>query len=157
MKKLLTNLLCVWICCGLVILPTTAYGDETPSSAPAPTPLKVNDIAPFNGVLIPTLEAAEMVARLEQQDAICQARVEAETATAVNLVNLRLNNCTTSRTAMDDLYRVQLTSQREYIDFLEKKAMGPKIPAEWVLVIGIVTGVGLTIGAGYAMHQVAGQ
>ena len=152
MNKVLTSLLCAWICCWLVIAPTISYAQEV---TPEPTPIEVNDLAPFSGVLIPTIQAADMVARLEQQEQVCQGRIDSTTATAVNAIDLRLRNCISSKTVMEEMYTSQLTANRDYIDFLEKKAMGPKIPQEWVFIIGIVAGVGITIGAGYAMHSAA--
>ena len=56
---------------------------------------------------------------------------------------------------MEETYTSQLVANRDYIDFLEKKAMGPRIPQEWVFIIGIVAGAGIAIGAGYAMHEAA--
>tara|TARA_B100001094_G_scaffold310106_2_gene344379 strand:+ start:3213 stop:3608 length:396 start_codon:yes stop_codon:yes gene_type:complete len=123
----------------------------------APTPVEEGQTVPFSGVLIPTLQAAEMTARLEQQGNVCQARINSAVDLAVNEVDLRLRNCLSVSTTIDDMYKTQLLSQKEYIDFLEKRAIGPKISQEWVFIIGIVAGVGVTIGAGYAMHQVAQQ
>jgi|TARA_R110001599_G_scaffold71320_7_gene199136 hypothetical protein len=152
MNKVLTSLLCAWICCWLVVAPTISYAQE---AAPEPTPIKVNDPAPFSGVLIPTIQAADMVARLEQQGQVCQGRVDTEVAAAVNVIDLRLNNCISSKAVMEEMYTSQLVANRDYIDFLEKKAMGPRIPQEWVFIIGIVAGAGIAIGAGYAMHEAA--
>ena len=136
---------------------TYAQDSETAESTPVtqPRPLQVGDIAPFNGVLIPTLQAAEMVSRLEQQEQQCNIRVESEVATALNRTQLLLDNCNSARTTYTEMYTSQIQAQREYIDFLEKKAIAPKIPQEWVFIIGVVAGVGLTIGAGYAMHSAA--
>lgn len=153
MKKLLTNFMCSWVCFTLAFYPALVYAQETA----APTPIEEGDPAPFNGVLIPTVQAAEMTARLEQQNSVCQAKINSAVDIAVNEVDLRLRNCLSVSTTIDDMYKTQLLSQREYIDFLEKKATGPKISQEWVFIIGIVAGVGVTIGAGYAMHQVAQQ
>lgn len=152
MTKIFTNLLCAWICCWLVISPTISYAQDI---APEPAPLKQGEPAPFNGVLIPTVRAAEITAQLEQQEQLCSVRVDSGVATATNALNLRLNNCNSSRAVTEEMYTLQLTSYREYTDFLEKKAMGPKIPQEWIFIIGIAAGVGITIGAGYAMHQAA--
>ena len=134
------------------MLPTISYAQDTIFP---PVPLKQGDPAPVNGVLVPTVRAAEITAQLEQQEQLCNIRVSTEVAITANALDLRLNNCNSSRLVMEEMYATQLTSQREYIDFLEKKAMGPKIPQEWIFIIGIAAGVGITIGAGYAMHQAA--
>ena len=59
------------------------------------------------------------------------------------------------KNASEEMYKAQLVSQKEYIDFLEKRATSPRISQEVVFIIGIVAGVGITIGAGYAMNQAA--
>ena len=93
-----------------------------------------------------------MTARLEQQESQCNARIKTEVETALSRSQLLLDNCTSSRQVYEEMYTSQLAYQRDYINFLEKKATGPKIPQEVVFIIGIVAGVGITIGAGYAMH-----
>lgn len=157
MNKILTNFMCSWICLWLAFHPTITYAQDTSTETETsqPAPLQTGDPAPFSGILIPTLQAAEMTARLEQQEAQCNIRVESEVATALSRSQLLLDNCTSARKIYDDMYTAQLQSQQDYIDFLEKKATGPKIPQEWVFIIGVVAGVGLTIGAGYAMHAAA--
>ena len=156
MKKLLTSIISAWICFWLAFHPAIAYSQEadsvTSTSQNQPTPVQEGDSVPFNGVLIPTLQAAQMTARLEQQESVCNARVKAEVETALSRSQLLLDNCTSARKVYEEMYTTQLTYQRDYIDFLEKKSTGPKIPQEVVFIIGIVAGVGITIGAGYAMH-----
>ena len=154
MKNLLTKIMCSWICCWLAFYPAVTYAQdaEVPQTSEQPVPLTAGESAPFNGILIPTLKAAEMTARLEQQEVQCNLRVQTEVQRALSESRLLLDNCNSARQTYEEMYRTQLTSQREYIDFLEKKATGPRIPQEVVFIIGIVAGVGITIGAGYAMH-----
>lgn len=141
------NAICVWICFCL------ALGGSAFANPNDPTPVKQGDPAPFNGILIPTLKAAEMTARLEQSESLCLARVESAVAAAVNQKELLLNNCESSKKIMSDLYNTRLTAQTNYSDFLEKRITSPKLSREWVFIIGIVAGVGITIGAGYAMAE----
>lgn len=159
MKKLLTNFMCGWICFWMAFHPAITYAQDSGSNESAttvqPTPLITGESAPFNGILIPTLQAAEMTARLEQQEQQCSIRVASEVELALNRSQLLLDNCNSARSTYTEMYTSQLQAQREYIDFLEKKAIAPKVPREWVFIIGVVAGVGLTIGAGYAMHSAA--
>lgn len=149
MKAILTNLFCSWVCFCLIFHPAIAFADE-----PNPAPLKKGQTAPFNGVLIPTLKAAEMTVRLEQADSFCTAKLDSAVASAVNQKQLLLNNCVDSRKIIDNMHTEQIAYQRDYIKFLENEAVAPKISKEWVFIIGVVAGVGLTIGAGYAMVEV---
>ena len=141
------NVLCIWICSYLALSPV-ALANPTD-----PTPIKQGDPAPFNGVLIPTLKAAEMTARLEQSESLCLARIESSVASAVNQKQFLLNNCESSKKIMEDLHNSRLTAQINYSDFLEKRVTSPGLSKEWVFIIGIVAGVGITIGAGYAMAE----
>ena len=157
MKKLFVNVMCSWICFWLAFYPAISYSQETeaPPATQQPTPLTTGERAPFSGVLIPTLQAAEMTARLEQQESLCNLRVQSEVESALSQQKLLLDNCNLYRQTYDQMYTTQITSQREYIDFLENRATGPKIPQEVVFIIGIVAGVGITIGAGYALNAAA--
>lgn len=156
MKKLFTDVIFAWICCWLVVQPTISYAQD--SEAPTETqvtPVKKGDFVPFDGVLFSTLKAAELTARLEQGDSMCNLRIEREVELAKSNLQLRLDNCTSTRNVYEEMYKTQIQSQQDYIKFLERKASGPRIPQEVVFIIGIVAGVGITIGAGYAVHQVS--
>ena len=63
MKTILRNLFCGWTCFWLAFHPAITLAD-----APDPAPLQQGQSAPFSGVLIPTLKAAEMTVKLEQAD-----------------------------------------------------------------------------------------
>ena len=107
----------------MVFYPGIAHAqDSNTSTTEQPTPLRTGESAPFNGVLIPTLQAAEMTARLEQQEAQCNLRVQTEVQRALSQKQLLLDNCNSARQTYEEMYRTQLASQREYIDFLEKKS-----------------------------------
>lgn len=141
----------------MILYPALSYADEAeaPTVVEQPVPLKTGSPAPFNGVLIPTVQAAEMTAKLEKQEEQCSLRVQSEVERALSKSQLLLDNCTASREIYEEMYRTQLSSHKDYINFLEKRATGPKISQEVVFIIGIVAGVGITIGAGYAMNQAA--
>lgn len=152
MIEYLRNFVLAWVCFCLVFYPVVSYAEEP---AADPVPISSGDPAPFSGVLFSTLKAAQLTARLEAQQSLCDARVKKEVDTAVSVVQLRLDNCSSSRTVLEDMYKTQIQSQKEYITFLEKKTAEPKLSREIVFIIGVVAGVGITIGAGYAMHQAA--
>ena len=79
------NVVCVWICLFL------SFGQAAFANPNEPTPIKQGEPAPFNGVLIPTLKAAEMTARLEQSESLCLARIDSSVASAVNQKQFLLN------------------------------------------------------------------
>ena len=153
MNKLFTSVVCLCICFSLILHPTVAYAQDLEPVQEKPAPLQTGDPAPFNGVLIPTVQVAEMTATLEQQDAQCSLRIQTEVQKRLSQSQLLLDNCSSARKIYEEMYKTQLASQKEYINFLEKRATGPKISQEVVFIIGIVAGFGITIGAGYAMNQ----
>lgn len=149
MKRLFANVLSLWVCFSLIAYPTLSYAQEQP------VPLQAGETAPFSGVLLPTVKAAEMTAALEQQEDRCDLRIQTEVQQKLSQSQLLLDNCAAARKINEEMYKSQIVSQREYINFLEKQATSPKISKEVVFIIGIVAGVGITIGAGYAMNQAA--
>jgi hypothetical protein len=154
MKELLKNFICSWICCWLIFYPTLSYADDKVVVGD-PVPISAGQVAPFSGVLFPTLKAAQLTAQLESSEASCTLKTKKEVDLAVSIVQLKLDNCSSSRIVLEDMYKTQIQSQKEYIEFLEKKSTTPKLSSEVIFIIGIVAGVGITIGAGYAMHQAA--
>ena len=145
----------LWVCFSLILYPNFSYAQDSESPQEQPVPLQSGDPAPFNGVLLPTVKAAEMTAALEKQEEQCNLRIQTEVQRKLSQSQLLLDNCSSARKIYEEMYKSQLVSQKEYIDFLEKRAIGPKISQEVVFIIGIVAGVGITIGAGYAMNQAA--
>jgi len=139
-----------WISAFLIFYPTISYGAE-------PIPIKEGDPAPFDGVILTTTDAAVLLANLEQQQTRCQANIDLAVSTALAAKQLELDTCNSNFQIRTDLYETQLTGYRDYNIFLEERLTKPKLSPEWVLIIGIVTGVGITIGAGVAMNQAAGQ
>jgi len=94
-----------------------------------------------------------MTVKLEQAKSLCLTRTQTAVDIAINQKQLLLNNCIDSKKIIGDMHLAQIASQHDYIKFLEDKATAPKISKEWVFIIGVVAGVGLTIGAGYAMVE----
>lgn len=150
MITFLKRVMCALLIFSIALYPATALAEENDPAA-----LRAGEPAPFNGVLIPTLKAAEMTTRLEQAEPLCLAKTEAAVAAAVNKSNLLLSNCLDSKKIIQDMHNEQILAQKDYIKFLEKKVTAPQISKEWVFVIGVVAGVGLTIGAGYAMAELS--
>ena len=150
MKKLLTNFLCAYFCAWLIIFPTLAHGAD-------PQPIQEGEPAPFSGILFSTQDAARLLVDLEQQDIACQARIDLSVAESIAAKQLLLDTCNSNLGIRTEMYELQLAGYRDYNAFLEKKAVSPGLSREWVLIIGILTGVGVTIGAGVAMNQAAGQ
>jgi len=146
--RILTNLFCGYFFAWIILFPTISYADE-------PIPISAGDPAPHDGVLFTTEDAARLLANLETQEATCQARVDYEVASAVNQTQLLLDNCQSSLDLRTQMYEQRLAFHTDYSNYLENRLTKPKISPELTLFIGILAGVGLTIGAGVAMNQAA--
>jgi len=148
--KVFSTILTAWICVFLILHPAISYAGD-------PVPIKEGDPAPFDGVILTSPDAAILLATLEQQTQRCQASIDLAVLTAISAKQLELDTCNSNFTIRTDLYNTQLTGYRDYSIYLEERLTRPKLSSEWALVIGIVAGVGITIGAGVAMNQAAGQ
>ena len=150
--KIFNTLLVSWICAFLVFYPAISHASE-----PEPFPIKEGEAAPFDGVLLRTADAATLLSNLEQQTARCQANIDLAVSTAVAAKQLQLDTCNSNFQIRTDFYNTQLSGYRDYNVYLEERLTRPKLSPEWAMVIGIVAGVGITIGAGVAMNQAAAQ
>lgn len=150
--KLFNTLIVSWLCFFLVFYPAVAHANDAD-----PFPIKEGEAAPFNGVLLRTADAANLLANLEQQEQRCQANIDIAVATAVAAKQLELDTCSSNLTIRTDLFNTQVTAYKDYTLVLEDRLAKPKLATHWVLLIGIVSGVGITVGAGVAMNQAAGQ
>ena len=146
--KIIQYLVLSWICAFLVLCPTLSYAEE-------PFPINEGTPAPFTGVLLRTDDAARLLLTLEQQQAQCQAQIDFAVLTAVSAKQLQLDTCNSNLQIRTDLFDTQLAGYQNYNQFLEARISKPKIPEELVFILGIVAGVGITIGAGYAINQAA--
>ena len=148
--KIFNTLIVSWLCVFLVFYPAVSHAAD-------PVPIKEGEPAPFDGVVLTTVDAAELLLTLEQQTARCQANIDLAVSTAVAAKQLELDTCNSNFQIRTDFYNTQLSGYRDYNVYLEERLTRPKLSPEWAMVIGIVAGVGITIGAGVAMNQAAAQ
>jgi hypothetical protein len=146
--RIATNLFCAYFCSWLIVFPTLAYAAD-------PIPVSAGDTVPHDGVLFTTEDAARLLASLETQEATCQARIDLDVASAVNEKQLLLNICESQLDLRTQMYEQRMTFYTDYSQQLEARLIKPKLSPEFTLFIGILAGVGLTIGAGVAMNQAA--
>lgn len=151
--KIFQTILVTWVCSFLVFYPVTSYADEPVTQEP--TGVKEGDPVPFSGVLFPTVTAARLLADLEASEQRCNARVELAVAGAVNGKQLLLDTCNSNLQIRTDMYETRLQGHQDYTDFLEQRITKPKLSQELTFILGIVAGVGITLGAGYTIHEIA--
>jgi hypothetical protein len=158
------SIICVFL---LVWTPMIAYAEDTP---PAPVPkvdlgkvdlgkvsqLRKGQHAPFAGVLLSDDAAARLFADIKFSERECQLRLTRELkintlqlTSQIDMLKLRIDIETTRSTGL-------LQVRNERIKFLEKNWR----PTPWYesgefwFSMGVVGGILITIGAGYALGQV---
>ena len=159
---------CTAIICAFLLVwsPMIAYAEDTPVPPPAKVDLskvnlgKVSQLrkgqhAPFSGILLSDEAAARLFGDIKFSERECQLRLSRELkintlqlTSQLDAFKLRLDVETTRSTAL-------LAVKDERIKFLEKNWR----PTPWYesgefwLVVGVVSGVLITVGAGYAIGQ----
>tara|TARA_B100000519_G_scaffold200099_1_gene212571 strand:- start:650 stop:1096 length:447 start_codon:yes stop_codon:yes gene_type:complete len=146
--KIFQSLILAWVCAFLVLYPAVSYADD-------PVPITEGEPAPFTGVLLRTDDAARLLLNLEQQQEQCQAQIDFAVTTAVSAKQLELDTCNSNLQIRTEMFETQIAGYQDYNRFLENQISKPKFPQEVTFILGIVAGVGITIGAGYAINQVA--
>ena len=153
--KFLRNIALTCLTVALGFFPAGAHGDDP--VVEEPTGIKQGEVAPFAGVLFPTVTAAQLLADLEASTQRCEAATELAVSEAVNRQQLLLDTCNSNLQIRTEMYESRLQGMQDYNTFLEQRLTKKKISPEWTFIIGIATGVGVTLASGYAIHEIATQ
>jgi hypothetical protein len=164
LKRKKTNKVICVVCALLLIWTPTALADEpTPEPTVATTSLSAGKIsqlskgqrAPFAGVLLSNDAAARLYSDIKFSEDECRLRLNKELQTLSIKLNAEIQALTlrldveTKRT--ESLVRIK----SERIEFLEKNFT----PSPWYesgefwFAMGVVGGILITVGAGYAIGQ----
>jgi len=134
---------------GLFSITSTAYAEEEIATITEGEP------APFSGTLFNTEAAARLLLDLETNQALfnleCTRRLELQQAE----MQLEIDVIQASRDALQLRFDDTLVVKNDHIDFLERQVTKRKMPPEVVFIIGVVSGVALTMGSAYAIGQVS--
>ena len=143
------------------ILPSVACAQDPPEENPSPqvervTTLNLGDPAPFSGTLFSTAAAARLLTNLEFTQEQCQIETTRQLGLQRSQLQLQIDTCTASRTALQLRYDETLALKNGQIQFLENRLRPTPWyeTAEFGVVIGLVLGVGITVATGYALGQV---
>jgi hypothetical protein len=158
-KPLTTTITVICFTAYTVFLPTMALADP-PSVAPD-TPsivtLKLGDPAPFDGTLFNTKAAAKLLIDLEYSSSTCKLEKDRELGILRSNLQLKIDLCYASRDAQKFRFDETLKIRNGQISFLESQLR----PAPWYesgefwFAVGLLGGVLITVGAGYAIGQVS--
>jgi len=138
--------------CYSSILPSYAYADDT---QPEVTTLQKGECAPFAGTLFSVPAAAKLLSDLKFTQEACNIQKQKELSllrSELQLkVDLRVAEINSLKLRHTDLLKIK----NDQIDFLTQQIK----PAPWYesgefwFAIGIVGGILITVGAGYALGQ----
>lgn len=138
---------------NIVLLPSIAHADGE-----VITHLDAGEPAPFEGTLLNPEAAARILVDLENRESACQIIVDTELARQAADHALDLANANAALTACQTRYNDTLEIKNAQIDFYENQLLRPQgMSKELTFVLGIVAGSLITVGAGYAIAEVAGR
>ena len=162
MKRFIASLTITAFLSYSILLPTYAYADEPVTEDPAPeqvTTLRLGDPAPFSGTLFSTSAAARLLTDLEFSEEACKIETDRQLSLQGAQLQLRIDTITASRDALQFRYNETEALRLSQIEFYQENLR----PTPWYesgefwFGMGVVGGVLITIGAGYALGQVSGQ
>ena len=141
------------------VLGGLAWADEAVEE-PAPeqvTTIQEGEVAPFTGTLFSTTAAAKLVVDLEFNQEACDLEITRRLRLSGAEYQLQIDTLNVSLESLQLRTTSQLQIRDEHIEFLELELRPTPWwkSSEFGFVMGILTGVGVTIGAGYALHQVS--
>ena len=156
-KSLTTAITLICFFAYIVFLPTIALADPPPAAPPTPTivTLKVGEPAPFSGTLFSTKAAAKLLIDLEYSSETCKLEKDRELGILRSKLQLQVDLCIASRDAQKLRFDETLLIKTGQISFLESQLK----PTPWYesgefwFAVGLVGGVLITVGAGYAIGQ----
>ena len=156
-KPLTTTITAICFFAYTVCLPTMALANPPPRAPDTPSivTLKLGDTAPFSGTLFNTKAAAKLLIDLEYSSATCKLEKDRELGILRSNLQLRIDLCAASRDAQKFRFDETLKIRNGQISFLESQLK----PSSWYesgefwFAVGLLGGVLITIGAGYAIGQ----
>jgi len=148
-KILVGNLTIFFFLCASLISPTLAYAGEEIATVTEGQP------APFDGTLFNTEAAARLLIDLEFSQEACQIETTRQLQLQEAQFHLEIDVLQASKDSLQLRFDETLLIRDDHILYLEKKITKKKVPPEVVFAIGVLSGVALTIGAGYAIGQAA--
>ena len=156
LKKAIANLVLIAFTFYSITIPTIAYADDTPPADERVVTIKKGDPAPFSGTLFNTPAAARLMVDLEFTQATCKVETDRQLGLLRSELQLKIDLCGARNEALMLRHSEILLIKNDQINFLEKqfKPQPWYKTTEFGIVVGVVLGIGITIGAGYALGQI---
>ena len=156
LKKAIAHLVLVAFTVYSITIPTIAYADDTPPQEEQVTTIKKGDPAPFSGTLFNTPAAARLMVDLEFTQETCKVETDRQLGLLRSELQLKIDLCTARNEALTLRHTEILQIKNDQITFLENQ-LKPRPwyeSTEFGIIVGVVLGVAITVGAGYALGQI---
>tara|TARA_R110000824_G_scaffold67377_6_gene174528 strand:+ start:1450 stop:1935 length:486 start_codon:yes stop_codon:yes gene_type:complete len=134
--------------------PTETSTETVVAPSPKITGIKKGDVAPYTGVLLNTLAAAQIFTEKSFLNEECQLRIDYAVQKEIARMNLLLNSTKASMDSMEQKYTTIVKIKDTEIERLSKIALEPKNDySAWWAAGGVIVGIALTIGVVYAVGE----
>jgi len=138
-----------------LIFPAAIFAD-TPEPEPQPKAIGIqkDQPAPFSGVLLNPLAAAQIFTEKNYSDEECKLKIDFAVNKEAARLNLILESTRISMEAMDQKYNSIINIKDTEIDRLSKLALeNSNDYSKWWAVGGILTGIALTLAVVYGVKN----
>lgn len=156
LKKVIAHLVLASFTLYSITIPTIAYADDTPPADERVVTIKKGDPAPFSGTLFNTPASARLMVDLEFTQATCNLETNRQLGLLRSDLQLKIDLCGARNEALMLRHSEILLIKNDQINFLEKQFK----PRPWYqstefgIIVGVVLGISVTLGAGYALGQI---
>lgn len=158
-KKLIATFTLVAFTAVMCLTPTIAYANETDetlsTSNTSVTTLSLGDPAPFPGTLFSVPAAARLLTDLEFTQQQCDLQITNRLSVQASEFQLQLDTQLARYTALQYRHTELMNIRAQQIEFLTENYQPERWyeSGEFWFAAGIVGGILITVGAGYALGQ----
>ena len=140
-----------------VIVPSYALADEPPNDNQSIITLQKDDCAPFTGTLFSTSAAAQLLVDLETTQKHCDLQKEKALSLLGAQLQLKIDLKQSALEALQYKHDNTLVIKNDQIKFLQEQIRPPAWyeSGEFWFAMGLISGILITVSAGYALGQAA--
>lgn len=156
LKKAIAHIILVAFTVYSVTVPTIAYADDSPPEEEKVVTITQGQPAPFTGTLFNTTAAARLMVDLEFTQQTCKVETDRQLGLLRSELQLQIDLCTARSESLQLRHTEILQIKNDQIEFLERQ-LKPRPwyeSTEFGIAVGVVLGVAITVGAGYALGQI---
>lgn len=140
----------------LLIFPIPLFAD-VPELPPQPriTGIQEGEAAPYSGVLLNTIAAAQIFVDKDHSQEECGLRIQFEVEKETQRMNLLLDSMKVTLESAEERHNSILEIKNQEIERLSEIASEtPNDYSMWWFAGGVIAGIGLTIGVAFAINEV---